>query len=166
MTLLAGVAELTSTLEEQRDVLVSMLDLARREEHALVSGDVEALTRLTDEREHLLELTAALESERMTAIIAIAAAIGVGPSMLTLTRVAAAVPGPAGAALTSIGLELRQRAIAVRDANTRNALLLRTSRESVDRWLQYLRTLVTSVLYDADGSAAELGHHPQLDRSA
>jgi flagellar biosynthesis/type III secretory pathway chaperone len=164
--LLAGVVELTAALAEQRDVLVSMLDLARREERAIVGGDVEALTHLTEEREQLLELMAALESERMTALVAIAAAIGVDSGALTLTRVAAEVTGEAGAALTSVGFQLRERAIAVRDANARNALLLRTSREIVDRWLQYLRSLVSSVLYDAGGKAAEAGRRSQLDRSA
>jgi flagellar biosynthesis/type III secretory pathway chaperone len=83
-----------------------------------------------------------------------------------VTRVAAEVAGEAGSALTAIGVELRQRAIAVRDANARNALLLRTSREIVDRWLQYLRSLVSSVLYDAGGRVAEAGRRSQLDRSA
>jgi flagellar biosynthesis/type III secretory pathway chaperone len=164
--LLASVAALTAALEEQRDVLVSMLDLAQREERAIVGGDVETLTSLTNEREELLELMAALESERVTALVAIAAATGIDSAGLTLTRVAAEVAGEAGSALTAIGFELRQRAIAVRDANARNALLLRTSREIVDRWLQYLRSLVSSVLYDAGGRVAEAGRRSHLDRSA
>lgn len=164
--LLEGVASLTAALEQQRDVFATLLDLARREEHAIVGGDVEALTRLTDEREQLLELIAALESERMTAITAIAAATGRDPGVLTLTRVAAEVPGDIGSTLTTVGFELRERALALRDANARNALLLRTSRDIVDRWLQYLRTLVSGVLYDAGGRAAEAGRPTRLDRSA
>ncbi|MCC6238656.1 MAG: flagellar protein FlgN [Dehalococcoidia bacterium] len=163
--LLDGVAALTSALEQQRDTMVSMLDLARREERAIVGGDVEALTKLTDEREGLLELMAALESERMTALVAIGGSVGLPPASLTLTQVAEAA-GPAGASLTSVGMELRQRATAARDANARNALLLRTSRDIVDRWLQYLRSMMTSVLYDAGGRTAEAGRRPQLDRSA
>ncbi len=169
--LLEGVASLTIALEQQRDAYASMLDLAHREERAIVGGDVEALTRLTEEREHVLELLAALESERMTAITSIAAATGRDPDTLTLTRVAAEVSGLAGAGeagttLTSVGFELRDRAVAVRNANARNALLLRTSRDIVDRWLQYLRSMMSSVLYDAGGRAAEAGRVTRLDRSA
>ncbi len=164
--LLEGVASLTAALEQQRDAYASMLELARREERAIVGGDVEALTLLTEEREHLLELLAALESERMTAITAIAAATGRDPAALTLTRVAAEVSGEAGSTLASIGFELRERAVAVRNANARNALLLRTSRDIVDRWLQYLRSMMSSVLYDAGGRAAEAGRVTRLDRSA
>lgn len=163
--LLDGVAALTATLEQQRDTMVSMLDLARREERAIVGGDVEALTKLTDEREALLELMAALESERMTALVAIGDSVGLPPGSLTLTRVAQ-VAGPAAGSLTSVGLDLQQRATAVRDANARNALLLRTSRDIVDRWLQYLRSMMTSVLYDAGGRTSEAGRRTQLDRSA
>lgn len=162
---LDGVAALTATLEQQRDTLASMLELARREERAIVGGDVETLTVLTDEREQLLELMAALESERMTALVAIAAASGGEPASLTLTGVAE-IAGAAGDALALVGRDLRERAVAVRDANARNALLLRTSRDIVDRWLQYLRSLMTSVLYDADGRASEAGRRSQLDRSA
>ncbi len=162
---LDGVAALTATLEQQRDTLASMLELARREERAIVGGDVETLTVLTDEREQLLELMAALESERMTALVAIAAASGGEPASLTLTGVAE-IAGAAGDALAFVGRDLRERAVAVRDANARNALLLRTSRDIVDRWLQYLRSLMTSVLYDADGRASEAGRRSQLDRSA
>ncbi len=165
IALLDGVAALTATLEQQRDTMVSMLDLAHREERAIVGGDVEALTKLTDEREGLLELMAALESERMTALVTIGGAVDLPASALTLTRVAE-VAGPAGVPLASIGTDLRQRAAAVRDANARNALLLRTSRDIVDRWLQYLRSMMTSVLYDAGGRAAEAGRRTELDRSA
>ena len=164
--LLDGVAALTATLEQQRDAMVSMLDLARREERAIVGGDVEALTRLTDEREGLLELMAALESERMTALVAIGWAVGLPAATLTLTRVAEVAGPQVGESLTSVGMELGQRAAAVRDANARNALLLRTSRDIVDRWLQYLRSMMTSVLYDAGGRTSEAGRRGQLDRSA
>ncbi len=163
--LLAAVAGLSSALEQQRDAYASMLELAHREERAIVGGDVEALTALTEEREHLLELLAALESERMTAIVAIADTTG-HLGALTLTEVVAHLPAESGSALTSIGSELRERAVAARSANTRNALLLRTSNEIVERWLQYLRTLVSSVLYDAGGRAAEAGRMSRLDRSA
>lgn len=164
--LLEAVAGLSTALEQQRDAFASMLELAHREERAIVGGDVEALTALTEEREHLLELLAALESERMTAIVAIADATGRPVAALTLTSVAAELPAEAGSALTSIGFELRERAVAARSANARNALLLRTSHEIVERWLQYLRTLVSSVLYDAGGRAAEAGRISRLDRSA
>ncbi len=163
---LTGVAALATALEQQRDALVSMLDLAHREERAIVGGDVAALTQLTDEREQLLELVAVLESERMTALTAIAAATGTDAAALTLTSVAAGVSGELGAALTSIGFDLRARALAVRNANERNALLLRTSRDIVDRWLQYLRSLMSSVLYDAGGRVAEAARRSRLDRSA
>lgn len=160
------VAELTAALEQECAALASMLDLATREEVAIVCGDVAALTRLTDEKEHLLELAATLESERMTAITAIAGATGQDPASVTLSSVIAALPAADSLALTSVGVELRHEANALRAANERNAHLLRSSRDIVDRWLQYLRSLMSSVLYDASGRTAEAGRRTRLDRSA
>lgn len=160
------VAELTAALEQECRALSSMLDLAIREELAIVGGDVALLTQLTDEKEHLLELVAALESERMTAITAIAAATGQDPALVTLSSVLASLPAADSLALASAGVELRREANALREANERNARLLRTSRDIVDRWLQYLRSLMSSVLYDASGKTAEAGRRTRLDRSA
>jgi flagellar biosynthesis/type III secretory pathway chaperone len=160
------VADLTAALDQERAALVSMLDLATREELAIVGGDVALLTQLTDEKEHLLELVAALESERMTAITAIAGATGQDPATVTISTVIASLSPADALALTSAGVELRREALALRDANERNAHLLRTSRDIVDRWLQYLRSLMSSVLYDASGRTAEAGRPTRLDRSA
>jgi flagellar biosynthesis/type III secretory pathway chaperone len=164
--LLDSVADLTSALEQQRDAFVSMLDLTRREERAIVGGDVEALTSLTEEREHILELLAALEAERMTAIVAIASSTGADAHSLTLTSVAAHLAGESGDALTSLGMDLRRRAMAVRDANERNAHLLRASRDIVDRWVHYLRSLMSSALYDAEGRVTEVTRATRVNRTA
>jgi flagellar biosynthesis/type III secretory pathway chaperone len=160
------VADLASALDQERLALSSMLELAIREQLAIVGGDVALLTQLTNEKEHLLELVAALETERMTAITAIAAATGQDAAQMTLSTVIAALPVEQARALTSAGVELRREANALREANERNAQLLRTSRDIVDRWLHYLRSLVSNVLYDASGRAAETGRRTRVDRSA
>ena len=160
------VAELTAALEQECAAVTSMLDLATREELAIVGGDVALLTQLTDEKEQLLELVATIESERMTAITAIAGATGQNPADVTLSTVLASLAPADAVALASVGVELRREANALRDANERNAYLLRTSRDIVDRWLQYLRSLVSSVLYDANGRTAEAGRRTRVDRSA
>lgn len=158
---------LGATLAEEEQLYASLLDIAGREERAIASGDVGELTDLTDEKEQLLELLAALETERMTALTAIAAATGTGVAVLTLTGVASMLEPAQGAALTGAGLELRARAAALKRANDRNAELLRSSGEIVDRWIQYLRTVITSTLsYTAEGSPDEAGGTRVLDRSA
>lgn len=159
--------ELTQTLDEERQLYGSLLDLARREEHAIVRGDVELLTRLTEEKEHLLELFATLETERMTAITAIAAAVGCDADSATIGMLAGALPGDAGATLAVAGTELRHQAIELRELNERNAELLRSSRDIVDRWLHYLRTLVGGALnYSEDGEPAVSSEPRRLDRTA
>jgi flagellar biosynthesis/type III secretory pathway chaperone len=165
--LLQSAAALMQALDDECDLYGTLLELARREEHAIVRGDVEGLTRLTEEKEHLLELFAALETERMTAITAIASASGHDADRATLGDLVAALPGAAGAGLALAGTELRRQAIELRDANARNAELLRSSRDIVDRWIHYLRTLVGGTLnYSADG-APDLSREPRrLDRTA
>jgi flagellar biosynthesis/type III secretory pathway chaperone len=163
----AGADALAAALTEEQELLGSLLDLAGREERAIVGGDVAELTRLTDQKEHLLELVATLETERMTALTAIAGASSVDIDALTLSAVAELVEPAEGAALTDAGMELRARALALKEANEHNAALLRSSREIVDRWIQYLRTVIVgSLTYTAEGSPNESGDNRVIDRSA
>ena len=158
---------LGATLAEEEQLYASLLDIAGREERAIVSGDVGELTDLTDEKEQLLELLAALETERMTALTAIAAATGTSVETLTLTAVASMLEPAQDAALTGAGMELRARAVTLKRANDRNAELLRSSREVVDRWILYLRSVISSTLsYTAEGAPDEAAGNRVLDRSA
>ena len=61
--LASTAAALTGALLEQRGLYQALFDVAGREERAIVDGDVEALTELTEEKEHLLELLATLHVE-------------------------------------------------------------------------------------------------------
>ena len=163
----AGADALASALTEEQELLGTLLDLAGREERAIVGGDVAELTELTDQKEHLLELLATLETERATALTAIAGSSGLRIDALTLSAAAALVEPAEGAALTEAGIELRARALALKEANEHNAALLRGSREIVDRWIQYLRTIIAgSLTYTAEGSPNESGDNRVIDRSA
>ena len=79
------VTTLDEVLGTERDLYLSMLSLSTREEVAIVGDDVESLTELVNEKEELLEHLSALETERMTAIVAISAATGLDPETATLT---------------------------------------------------------------------------------
>jgi flagellar biosynthesis/type III secretory pathway chaperone len=163
----AGADALAAALTEEQELLGSLLDLAGREERAIVGGDVAELTELTDQKEQLLELLATLETERMTALTAIAGSSSLDVDALTLSAVAELVEPAEGAALTEAGIELRARALALKEANEHNAALLRSSREIVDRWIQYLRTIIAeSLTYTAEGSPNESGDNRVIDRSA
>ena len=163
----ADADALAAALTEEQELLGSLLDLAGREERAIVGGDVAELTELTDEKEQLLELLATLETERMTALIAIAGSSSLDIDALPLSAVAELVEPAAGAALTEAGIELRTRALALKEANEHNAALLRGSRDIVDRWIQYLRTIIAgSLTYTAEGSPNESGDNRVIDRSA
>ena len=158
---------LSETLAEEHQLYASLLELAAREEQAIVGGDVRILTEITEEKEQLLELLAALETERMTALTAFAAATGHDPGDMTLSEAAGALDASEGALLTRAGEQLRAIALELRGANDRNAALLRSSRDIVDRWIQYLRTVLTGALaYNADGGLTDAVGRRVLDRSA
>lgn len=162
-----GALALAVALTEQQTVYERLLVVSQREERAIVAGDVSTLTQLVEEKEQLLELLAAHETDRMTAVTSIALATGVRSDSATLSELAGHVGADAGTAMLSAGLELRAQALAVKEANERNARLLRGSRELVDRWIQYLRTVVSSSLaYTADGAAQESDGFSVVDRSA
>jgi flagellar biosynthesis/type III secretory pathway chaperone len=164
--LMEGAQALEACLGAQEAIYEAMLGLAAREEVAIVAGDVATLTTLVEEQEHLIEHLHALETERMTALTAIASAAEVDAADLTLSEIVARLPSEAAAALTETGVQLRGRAMALGEANERNAQLLRSSRALVDRWIQYLRMLLSGSLYNASGTAALGDGRRRLDRSA
>lgn len=166
-TLEQGVAALTAALGGQRGLYASLLELSHREEAAIMSGDVAELTRIVDDKEAVIEHINAIETERMTALVAIAAATGIDAQSATLSQIAAQLSEGAAATLVANGVELRVCAVAAREANDRNALLLRSSRELIERWIVYLRSVVIGAMYNAGGTAAGGPVSPRaLDRSA
>ncbi len=158
---------LAGTLAEEGRLYSSLLDLSVREERAIVAGDVESLTGLIEEKEQFLELLAALETERMTALIAISAAVGIQSDGITLTMVCEHASPSAGGALRQAGMLLRAQAVALKEANERNVLLLHTSSDLIDRWIQYLKVVIRgSMTYNDDGSADDPSGPYSVDRAA
>lgn len=163
----AGADALSTVLSHQGAAYGSLLELAAREEQAITDGDVGTLTSIVDEQRQLLDVLHALETERMTALTAISAATGTEIDALTVTSVSSMLNPEAGEALTARGMTLRVQAEALGRANERNAMLLENSREIVDRWIGYLRRIVSGTLtYTADGQSEEPSGNRVVDRSA
>jgi len=162
------VQALHATLDEQIALHDQLLDVATREEQAIVAGNVEQLTALIEEQEQLIELLATLETDRMTAITAIAAATGLAADESpTLSALAAGLDRAAAEAVLGAGLALRERAVSLAEANASNAALLRGSHALVERWIGYLRGLLGNSLgYSQDGAARGPGNARVIDRSA
>jgi len=164
------VQEFVSALDEvlctERDLYVSMLALTTREEVAIVGDDVEELTDLVNEKEELLEHLSALETERMTAIAAISVATGLDPETATLTQISEVVSPIDALKLLENGMALRTQAIALEQANRRNQRLLESSRGLVERWIQYLKMVLSNSVYTQDGHIDDTRDSWSLDRSA
>ena len=168
MTAVSVAADaLAGALLEESRLCARLLAVTQREEKAIIAADIPMLTALVDEKEQVLELLATLETERMTALTAIASATGHSAASLTLGGVVALVDGAAQAQLVALSEGLRADGQALEQANARNAQLLRTSSELVDRWVQYLKTVITGALtYNPDGGVQGGGGNRMLDRSA
>ena len=160
------VTTLDEVLATERDLYLSMLSLSTREEVAIVGDDVESLTELVNEKEELLEHLSTLETERMTAVVAISAATGLDPETATLTQISEVVPAMDGLRLLENGMALRTQAVALQQANRRNERLLEASRGLVDRWIQYLKTVLNNSVYTPDGQMDDSRDARSLDRSA
>lgn len=160
-----GGQSLASVLEAQRDLTRQLLGVARRQQRAIVEGDVEALTQTVEESQIFLEHLQALETERMTALVAIAMATGINPDTATLSQVAAALPVDAADAVRRSGQVLRAEATALHETQAVNERLLEGSRALVDRWVNHLRSLLTGGVYTPSGGAPADGGRT-LDRSA
>lgn len=168
MSALAAAADaLAGALAEESRLCAQLLAVTQREEQAIIAADIPALTALIDEKEQLLEVLATLETERMTALTAIATATGRTAAALTLGSVVALVDDVARARLVALSEGLRADGQALEQANARNAQLLRISSDLVDRWVQYLKAVITGALtYTPDGGAQGSGGNRVLDRSA
>ncbi|MGE3961799.1 MAG: flagellar protein FlgN [Dehalococcoidia bacterium] len=161
-----GAAELGGVLAGQRDIYRSLLGLAASEQEAIVAGDVARLTQLVEQKENLLDHLRAMETERMTALVAIDMAIGLPPEEATVTAIAAHLPTPAAEELQRLGRELKAEAVALEEAHAVNARLLRNSRSLIDRWIHYLKTVLAGSLYTSDGDSPSVSGGRTLDRSA
>lgn len=162
----AGAVVLGEVLATQRDLYRALIGVASNEQSAIVEGDVERLTVLVEQKEELLDHLRALETERMTALVAIQMATGIEPETATLSEIAAHLPIDTAEALSRAGRELRAEALALEEAHAVNAQLLRNSRSLVDRWLQYLRTVLAGSLYTQQGASSAGTGGRSLDRSA
>ncbi len=160
-----GGQSLAAVMEAQRDITRQLLSVAQRQQRAIVDGDVEGLTSTVDEAQIFIEHLQALETERMTALVAISMATGVDPDTATLSQIAAALPtGPAEAVRRS-GQALRAEASALHETQEVNQRLLESSRALVDRWVNYLRSVLAGGVYTPAGGTATSGGRT-LDRSA
>lgn len=160
-----GGQSLAAVLEAQTDITRQLLGVARRQQRAIVDGDVEALTASVEESQIFLEHLAALETERMTALVAIAMATGVDPESATLSDITAALPVEPAEAVRRAGMTLRVEAIALQEMQATNQGLLESSRSLVDRWVNYLRSVLAGGVYTPAGGTAANGGRT-LDRSA
>lgn len=160
----AGV--LSDVLAAQRDLYRRLLGIAASEQDAIVAGDVERLTELVDQKEQVLDHLRALETERMTALVAIEMAAGIPSAEATLSEVAARLPVGAAEELQRTGRELRAEAVALEEAHAVNARLLENSRALVDRWINYLRNVLAGSLYTDEGGTQAVAGGRTLDRSA
>ncbi len=160
------VEVLEDVLCAERDIYVSMLSLTTREEVAIVGDNVEELTEIVDEKQLLIDHLNALETERMTALVAMELATGLDRKTVTLSQIASQLPEADGQRLMESGFTLRTQARALEQANLRNERLLYASRDLVDRWLQYLHQVLSSHLYTADGRVDSVTSARSIDRSA
>ncbi len=160
------VEALEEVLAAERDIYVSMLALTTREEIAIVGDDVEELTEIVDEKQLLIDHLNALETERMTALVAIELATGLDPQTVTLSEIAGRLPIADGRRLLEDGMTLRTQARALEQANLRNERLLHGSRDLIERWLVYLNQVLSSYVYTADGRVDSVTSARSLDRSA
>lgn len=160
-----GGQSLAAVMEAQRDITRQLLGVARRQQRAIVDGDVEGLTASVEEARTFLEHLQALETERMTALVAISMATGVDPERATLSEIAAALPADAAEAVRRTGQVLRAEATALHETQEVNQRLLESSRALVDRWINYLRSALTGGVYTPAGGAVADGGRT-LDRSA
>lgn len=163
---LTGAGALGAVLTTQQDILRAMRVLAEQQQRAIVGGDVRALTDVVEEQQALVDHLNALETERMTALVAIAAATGLDAESATISAIAATLPLERAAELIRQGQDLRAEALALRQVQEVNEQLLETSRGLVDRWLNYLRSVLSGSLYSASGGTGAMPGARSLDRSA
>ena len=160
-----GGQSLAAVMEAQRDITRQLLSVARRQQRAIVDGDVAELTASVEDAQIFLEHLQALETERMTALVAISLATGIDPDTATLSQIAASLPVDAAEAVRRTGQVLRAEATALHETQEANQRLLESSRVLVDRWVSHLRSILAGGVYTPAGGAAADGGRT-LDRSA
>ncbi len=160
-----GGQALAAVMDQQQEMTHRLLEVARRQQQAIVQGDVEELTASVEESQVFLKHLQALETERMTALVAISMATGVDPDTATLAQIAGVLPPGLAEMLKRAGEVLRVEATALHETQEVNQRLLESSRALVDRWVNYLRSVLAGGMYTPVGGTAANGGRT-LDRSA
>jgi hypothetical protein len=161
------VDELVAVLLAEARAYRQLVPLVEEEQRALVGADTRALADLARRREAWLAGLAKLERDRQAAVGRLAAAFGVEPASLTVSRLLELSPGSA-AALAPVQAELAGLLTGLLERHGRNRVV-------AERTLACLRALfarMASALtggstYTLSGrSGQSLGHLRLLDRQA
>jgi hypothetical protein len=134
---MSPVDGLVTVLVAAAEAYRGLLPLVEEEARALARADVAALADIAARREDALARLSKLERERTAALGWIAAAHGVSPATLTVSRLADLSPGHAPA-LRRVGAELREVLARLVDRHGKNRFV-------AERTLACLRGLFQSV---------------------
>ena len=127
------IDELVAVLVVEREEYARLIPLLAEEERVLVNAEAATLTEITSRREALVVRLARLERDRRTALGRVAAALGVDPRELSLSRLLEVYPAHAPV-LRSVADDLRAVLGPLLERHRRNRFL-------AERTLTWLRGL-------------------------
>ena len=138
------INELLGVLEQESGLYRSMLKVIDQESKAAVRSDFDALTKVGEEKENILQKLRLIEDKRTELISEMAAALGYPQQALTLSLISQQVGEPFAGRLRQAGTDLSTVLNTVRKANQQTRQLFEHSLELLKSSFNLLSNLTQS----------------------
>jgi len=153
------LAELMAIVRQEIDQYRKLLTLLRRERGRIVRGELAGLVEVVRKKEAITKGLATLAESRLSLLGRIGAEVGDTESAITLSRLAALIPGETGDTLRALLTEFRGVVGLLVAASDVNRTLLDRSLEFVQGSLEIFRTVATGPqTYGSGGRFHEAAH--------
>jgi flagellar biosynthesis/type III secretory pathway chaperone len=159
-------AELIALLDEEIQLYDALLALSHDEREAAVGGDPGLLDGIVAAKESLVSQVARVEAHRQVWVADWAAEQGVDVGRLSLSSLAAQLPGPEADRLAERREQLLARIRELGDVNFRNKQLLASALSVVSRRLEAYDRVSSALGYRSSGRSVKGASTAVLDMRA
>lgn len=139
---------LYKVLEKEHELYGSILKLCQDEQKDIISGNIESIDKVTQQKEKLLKNIATLEKYRRAFISRIAQPLKIRPRQLTISKLLQHIPGQHKDTFQTMEGMLQTRLAMVKEVNETNAELLKTSLDCIEFTLNLFSNKTVRGTYD------------------
>lgn len=149
-----AVENLIDNFCQQKDGYQLLSNLAIRKRAALIKGDLKEIEGITKEERGIILSLSKLEEDRVKTQSQLAEQFGKQPNELSLSVLAETVKGPLAEQLTSVGNDLVNLVVNLREENKTNTTLIEQSLDYINYAVDLLTDVDDMPTYSNQGNSS------------